>query len=133
VTGRFTSVSTATGSAITGDLTGTATVISVVGDCLTTPIIVATARHTNTFLAERYRRPAKHRSKKRAIIAVGNSVLTIVWPLLSDPEGRYHDLGPDFHQSRINPRRKQRDLVRQLERLTGQTVTFTPRHEQIAA
>ena len=95
--------------------------------------IVATASRTNTFLAERYRRLVKHRGKQRAIVAVGNSVLTIIWHLLSDPDARYHDLGPDFHQSRINPQRKQRDLVHQLERLTGQTVTLTPRPEPAAA
>jgi transposase len=95
--------------------------------------IVATASRTNTFLAERYRRLVKHRGKKRAIVAVGNSVLTIIWHLLSDPDARYHDLGPDFYQSRINPQRQQHNLVRQLERLTGQTVTLTPRPEQTAA
>src|SRR5262249_2097161 len=37
-----------------------------------------------------------------AIAAVGNSVLAIIWHLRSDPDARYHDLGPDYHQSRIN-------------------------------
>jgi Transposase IS116/IS110/IS902 family len=38
-----------------------------------------TAGKTDTFLGERYRRIAKRRSKKRAIVAVGRSILIIVW------------------------------------------------------
>jgi hypothetical protein len=60
-------------------------------------------------------------------------VLTILWHLLSDPDARYHDLGPNFYQSRINPQRQQHNLVRQLERLTGQKVTLAPRPDQPAA
>ena len=81
---------------------------------------------TNTFLGDRYRRLARRRGKKRAIVAVGNSVLTIIWHLLSDPDARYHDLGPDYYESRINKQRRQRDLIRQLEHLTGQKVTLHP-------
>ncbi|MGI8308200.1 hypothetical protein [Saccharopolyspora hattusasensis] len=95
--------------------------------------IVATASRTNTLLGERYRRLARRRGKKRAIVAVGNSVLTIIWHLLSDPDARYVDLGADFYQSRINQQRRQRDLVRQLEHLTGQKVTLTTPPEQPAA
>jgi transposase len=71
---------------------------------------------TDTFLGERYRRLARRRGKNRAIVAVGNSVLTIIWHLLANPDARYHDLGPDFHQSKTNARRRKHDLVRQLAR-----------------
>jgi transposase len=81
---------------------------------------------TPTFLGARYRRIAKRRGKGRALVAVANSVLTIIWHLLSDPEARYRDLGPDFHNTRTARDRQTRSLVRQLERLTGQTVTFHP-------
>src|SRR5439155_25130343 len=81
--------------------------------------VVAGLARTNTFLGERYRRLARRRGKKRAIVAVGNSVLTIVCHLLSDPNARYHDLGPDFYESRTDKHRRQRDLIRQLEHLTG--------------
>src|SRR3954471_24052775 len=40
--------------------------------------IVAGLARTNTFLSDRYRRLARRRGKKRAIVAVGNSVLTII-------------------------------------------------------
>jgi transposase len=91
--------------------------------------VVAGLARTNTFLGQRYRRLVRRRGKKRAIVAVGNSVLTIVWHLLSDPNARYHDLGPDFYESRTDKHRRQRDLVRQLEHLTGQKVALTPRPE----
>ena len=48
--------------------------------------IAVTAGRSNTFLGERYRRIAKRRGKQRALVAVGNSVLTIVWHLLADPK-----------------------------------------------
>jgi transposase len=95
--------------------------------------IVAALARTDTFLGERYRRLARRRGKHRAIVAVGNSVLTIVWHLLADPQARYQDLGPDFYASKINQRRRQRDLVRQLEYLTGKKVVLQPRPEQPAA
>jgi transposase len=44
-----------------------------------------TAGRTDTFLGERYRRLARRRGKKRAIVAVGRSMLVIIWHLLSDP------------------------------------------------
>ena len=88
--------------------------------------VAAGLARTDTFLGERYRRLARRRGKKRAIVAVGNSVLTVVWHLLSDPDQHYQDLGSDFYDSRINKRRRERDLVRQLEHLTGRKVTLTP-------
>jgi transposase len=88
-------------------------------------IAIAAAR-TNTFLGQRYWRVAKRRGKKRALVAVGNSILTIAWHLLSDPQTHYLDLGADFYDSKINKQRRQRDLVRQLEHLTGQKVALQP-------
>jgi len=82
---------------------------------------IATSR-TATFLGARYRRIAKRRGKRRALVAVGNSVLTIAWHLLSDPEERFHDLGPGFYESRHNKERQTRNLMRQLEQLTGRPV-----------
>jgi transposase len=81
------------------------------------------AGKTDTFLGERYRRIARRRGKKRAIVAVGRSILVIVWHLLSDPEARFHDLGPDFYDNRIGPERKKRNHIRQLEAL-GYKVTL---------
>ena len=83
------------------------------------------AGRTNTFLGERYRRIARRRGAKRAIVAVGRSILVIVWHLLADPTAHYHDLGAGFSDTRINADRTKRNHVRQLEAL-GYKVTLEP-------
>ena len=83
------------------------------------------AGRTDTFLGERYRRIARRRGAKRAIVAVGRSMLIIIWHLLADPDVRYHDLGPGFYDTRVNAERTKRNHVRQLEAL-GYKVTLQP-------
>jgi transposase len=83
----------------------------------------AGAARTRTFLGSRYQRLARRRGKQRAIVAVGNSILVIAWHLLSDPDARFADLGPDWHD-RLAPLRRKRQLIAELERLTGKTVTL---------
>jgi transposase len=83
------------------------------------------AGRTNTFLGERYRRIARRRGAKKAIVAVGRSILIIIWHLLADPTARFHDLGPGFYDTRTNADRKKRNHVRQLEAL-GYKVTLQP-------
>jgi len=83
------------------------------------------ASKTNTFLGERYRRIARRRGKKKAIVAVGRSILVIVWYLLRDEAAQFTDLGPDYYDSRVDPERKKRNQIRQLEAL-GYTVTLQP-------
>jgi transposase len=83
------------------------------------------ASKTDTFLGERYRRLGRRRGKKRAIVAVGRSILVIVWHLLSDPETHFHDLGSDFYDSHLNTSAKKRNHIRQLEAL-GYRVTLEP-------
>jgi transposase len=87
--------------------------------------IAVGAARTNTFLGERYRRIARRRGAKRAIVAVGRSVLTIIWHLLSDPEARFHDLGADFYDTHTNTERRKRNHIRQLEAL-GYKVLLEP-------
>jgi hypothetical protein len=50
------------------------------------PWLAATIGEAVAFLGERYRRLVRRRGKKRAIVAVGNTMLTIIWHLLSDPD-----------------------------------------------
>jgi transposase len=83
------------------------------------------AARTDTFLGERYRRIARRRGKNRAIVAIGRSILVIVWALLSDEEAQFVDLGADYYASRTNPERKVRQHVRELQEL-GYTVTLNP-------
>ena len=83
------------------------------------------AGRSDTFLGERYRRIARRRGKKRAIVAVGRSILVIVWHLLADGNARFTDLGSDHYTKHVNPDSKKRNHIRQLEAL-GYTVTLTP-------
>jgi transposase len=81
------------------------------------------ATRTSTFLAYRYRRIVKRRGKKRALVAVGNSILTIAWHLLSDPGAHFTDLGPTWHDH-LAPQRRKRQLIAELKRLSGMKVTL---------
>ena len=83
------------------------------------------ASRTNTFLGERYRRIARRRGKKKAVVAVGRSILLIVWYLLRDEAAQFEDLGAGYYDSRINPDRKKRNHIRELEAL-GYKVTLQP-------
>jgi transposase len=94
---------------------------------------VIAASRTRTFLGERYRRLSRRRGKKRALVAVGNSMLTVIWHLLSDPEARYRDLGADFYQTHVNQRRRERSLIAQLEQITGKKVALQAKPELPAA
>ncbi|MGZ6869832.1 MAG: IS110 family RNA-guided transposase [Frankiaceae bacterium] len=83
------------------------------------------AARTDTFLGERYRRIARRRGKKRAIVAIGRSILVIIWALLSDTDAQFIDLGADYYANRTNPERRVRHHVRELQAL-GYTVTLNP-------
>jgi len=85
----------------------------------------AAAAKTDTFLGERYRRLVKRRGKRKALVAVGRSILVIVWHLLADPTARFHDLGADYYTNRIDKDKKARNHIRQLQTL-GFTVTLSP-------
>jgi transposase len=82
------------------------------------------AATTDTFLGERYRRIARRRGNAKAQVAVARSILVIIWHLLSNPEARYHDLGPRWYENKINNNRAARSHIRQLEAL-GYQVTIT--------
>jgi transposase len=87
--------------------------------------VAAAAAKTDTFLGERYRRLVRRIGKLKALVAVARSILVIVWHLLADPTARFHDLGADYHTSRIDKDRKIRNHIRQLQAL-GYSVTLTP-------
>jgi transposase len=83
------------------------------------------AGRTDTFLGARYRRLARRRGKKKAIVAVGRSILVIIWHLLADPDTRFHELGADHYDRHANTLAKRRNHIRQLEAL-GYKVTLEP-------
>jgi transposase len=82
------------------------------------------ASRTQTFLGTRYRRLSRRIGGNRACCAVARSILTIVWHLLSDPEARYTDLGPDWHARKTDRDRQASSHIRHLEAL-GYTVQIT--------
>jgi transposase len=83
------------------------------------------AARTDTFLGARYRRLVRRRGKKKAVVAVGRSILTIVWHLLADPDARFEDLGPDHYDRHVSTTAKKRNHIRGLEAL-GYNVTLEP-------
>jgi transposase len=85
--------------------------------------ITISAGRTQSFLGAKYRRLVKRMPKKKALVATGNSVLTIFHALLSDPDASYRDLGPDYYEQRASTRRQARNHLRSLERL-GYHVTI---------
>jgi transposase len=86
---------------------------------------VVMAGRSDTFLGERYRRIARRRGKKKAVVAVGRSMLVVIWHLLSDPDARFHDLGTEHYARTINTETRKRNHIRQLEAL-GYRVTLGP-------
>lgn len=74
------------------------------------------ARTKNTHLAARYRRLAARRGKKRALVAVGHTILEAAWYLMTN-DVDYQDLGPDHYTRLADPARKAQYLTAQLRAL----------------
>ncbi len=84
----------------------------------------AASRSKKSYLAAQYRRLAARRGKKRALMAVGHSILVILYHLLK--EGRpYVDLGANY-LDQLDPQGLIRYHVKRLESL-GHTVTLCQR------
>lgn len=87
----------------------------------------AASHAKDSYLAAQFRRLAARRGKKRALLAVGHSILVIVYHLLKHKDVEYHDLGPDFFD-RLEPERLRRYLVKRLESL-GYDVDLKPKED----
>jgi transposase len=84
----------------------------------------ASAAAKGTYCQAQYRRLAARRGKKRALVAVGHSLLVAAWHIIgSDVE--YDDLGPLHFLTRVDPARQTRRLVSQLQQL-GYRVELNP-------
>ena len=80
------------------------------------------ATHTKgTYLAAQYRRLVKPKGKQRALVAVGHSMLVIIYHLLSR-KASYTELGGDYFDRR-NVEVQRTRLIRKLEAL-GVKVTI---------
>jgi transposase len=82
------------------------------------------ASHTKgTYLAAQYRRLAGRRGKKRALVALGHTILVILYHLLKR-QTTYQELGAEY-LDRLDTERLTHSLVRRLERM-GHKVTLQP-------
>lgn len=88
-----------------------------------TEIAWAAARTKNSYPSVFYRRLAAHRGKKRALVALANALLQIVWHLLTHRR-TYQDLGSDYFE-RLHQQRLTQSLVSRLQKL-GHTVILNP-------
>lgn len=75
----------------------------------------AATRTKNTFYSARYHRLAARRGKKRALVAVGHSILKSVWHVLKDT-CEYKELGAEYLNQRMEQKRKNY-LKKELEAL----------------
>jgi len=82
-----------------------------------------TSRTKKTYLKALYHRLASRRGKKRALVAVGHTILVIAYHLLKERTS-YYEVGEDFfdllHEGRLT-----RYLVKRLEKL-GHKVPLEP-------
>jgi transposase len=81
----------------------------------------AAGRSRGTYLAAQYHRLAARRGKKKALVAVGHTILVIAYHLLTE-QTEYRDLGPLHFDQRDQPHVARR-LVNRLQAL-GYTVTL---------
>ena len=65
----------------------------------------AATRTKNTFYSARYHRLAARRGKKRALVAVGHSILKSVWHVLKEA-CEYKELGAEYLNQRMEQKRK---------------------------
>jgi len=83
----------------------------------------AASHSKNTYLATQYHRIAARRGAKKAAVAVGHSILVIIYHLLRDGS-TYQDLGGNYFDQR-DRHMVQKRLVRRLERM-GYQVELQP-------
>ena len=81
----------------------------------------AASRTKGSYLSAKFKRIASRRGRKRAIVALGHSILIASYYILKN-DVPYRDLGPD-HFDNLNKPRLTRYLVRRLESL-GHSVTL---------
>jgi transposase len=75
----------------------------------------AASRTKNTYLSAQYRRFVKRMGKKKALVAVGHSILVIAYHLLTNKR-TYQELGGDYFDKRYAEKRRTR-LIKQLQSL----------------
>ena len=84
----------------------------------------AAGRTKGSSLQAQYRRLAARRGKQRATVAVGHTILRIVYHLLSDPASTFDERGPRDSAKR-HRQALEHNLVRRLQQL-GSVVVLQP-------
>jgi transposase len=85
----------------------------------------AATRKKGSYLKTQYRRISGRRGKKRALLALAHTLVTVVYHLLRDANLQYHDLGEDYFDRRDAEQTK-RQLIKRLDKL-GYEVTLKPK------
>jgi transposase len=73
------------------------------------------SQQKETYLAAQYKRLVKRMGKKKALVAVGHTILVIVWHLLKNKTS-YQEMGGDYFDRRYKDQQKKK-LIKQLESL----------------
>lgn len=89
----------------------------------------AVSHRKNTYVGSQFRRFARTKGVKRATVAVGHSILVIVWHVLT--AGDVHQELGVGDLERTNARWVERQAVRRLEHL-GYVVSPTPKTDPAA-
>ena len=84
----------------------------------------AASRTRDTYLRAQFERLARRWGRKKAVVAVGHSILVIIYHLLRTGQG-YRDLGADYFATLDSDRVTQHHVQRLS--LLGYEVTLTPR------
>lgn len=83
----------------------------------------AASRSKETYLSAQYHRLARRRGKKKAVIAVGHSILVVIYHILKY-DSSYHELGSDYFD-RLNVIYVKNHFVKRLESI-GYKVVLEP-------
>jgi transposase len=73
----------------------------------------AASHQKGTYLAAQYKRLVKRMGKKKALVAVGHSILVMAYHVIKNKEG-YKELGGDYFDKKNKEQQKSR-LIKQLE------------------
>jgi transposase len=85
----------------------------------------AAARSKGTYSSAQYARIARRRGPNKAAVALSNSMLNVVWHLLTNGE-LYQDLGADYFEKHNDPEAQVKRLAERIEAL-GFEVTVAER------
>lgn len=91
----------------------------------------AAARKHDSYLAAQFSRLARRRGKKKAAIAVGHSILVIIYQMLKDNE-TYDELGHNYFEERDREAIKH-SLITRLERMGWKVKVEDPASVPVAA